>query len=141
MADDDFDNCEGMARDFDIEGKTGMPLTLPNGHELQVLCASEANPRWRAQAQKMTAELNRLSNQNVSNERVRLYMAAKYAELCVIGWKNVKKQGVEVPFSVEACTSYLRKYADAYRAVQRMVNDDAHFRAGVVVEVAGTLGE
>ena len=123
-----FDNIAVMQRDREIEGEKGTELGLPGGITLQVLAASDANPRWRNRSEEITAELNRLRNARADNVRTRKYLSRIYAECLVIGWRGVKSKGVELPFSVEACAAFLRQADDAYAAIDNVVYDNRNFR-------------
>ena len=123
-----FDDVDSMMRDRDIEGKSGTELGLPNGSTLIVLCASDANPRWKTRSMEISNELGRLRNAGADNRRVREWLSRIFAECLVIDWRNVKGGGVDIPFSVEACTAYLRKVDDAYEAVDRIVWETKNFR-------------
>ena len=135
-----FDNVESMLRDHEIEGKTGTELGLPNGSTLIVLAASDANPRWRTRSMEISNELGRLRNAGADNKRVRDWLSRIFAECLVIDWRNVKGGGVDIPFSVEACTAYLRKVDDAYESVDRIVWDTKNFRGQRITAVAGEAG-
>lgn len=135
-----FDNVESMLRDKDIEGRTGTELGLPNGSTLIVLCASDANPRWRMRSEEINNELRRLKNAGAPNEKVRHWLAGKFAECLVIGWRDVTSKGVAVPFSVEACAAYLRKVDDAYAAVDAMVWDTKNYRGQRIEAVVAEAG-
>lgn len=124
----EFDNIKTMQRDRDIEGEKGTELGLPGGITLTVLAASDANPRWRNRSEEIASELNRLRNARATNDRVRRYLSRIYAECLVIGWAGVKSQGVDLPYSVEACTAFLRKADDAYAAVDNVVYDTKNYR-------------
>lgn len=131
-----FDNVEAMMRDPDIEGKTGTEVGIGGGMTLIVLAASDANSRWRMRSEDITNELNRLRNARADAKRQRHYLARIYAECLVIGWKGVKGAGVEIPFSVDACTAFLRKVDDAYAAVDSIVFDTKNFRGQRIETVA-----
>ena len=135
-----FDNVESMLRDHEIEGKTGTELGLPNGSTLIVLAASDANPRWRTRSMEISNELGRLRNAGADNKRVRQWLSRIFAECLVIDWRNVKGGGVDIPFSVEACTAYLRKVDDAYEAVDRIVWETKNFRGQRIKAVVGEAG-
>lgn len=135
-----FDNVDSMIRNREIEGETGTELGLPGGITLIVLAASDANPRWRARSEKVQQELQRLRNARADNSRVRHWLAGVYAETLVKDWRGVKSEGIEMPFSVEACTAFLRTVDDAYEAVDGVVYDTRNFRGErirAVVESAG----
>lgn len=123
-----FDNIDALIRNRDIEGETGTELGLGNGMALQVLAASDANPRWRARGDDILAEHNRLRNAKASPQKVRDWWSRIYAECLVIGWSGIKSNGVEVPFSVEACTAFLRKADDAFTAIENIVFETKNFR-------------
>lgn len=131
-----FDDIEPLKRNRDIEGETGVELGLPGGFVLQVLAATDANPRWRNRSEEITAELNRLRNARASNERVRKYLSRIYAECLVIGWpKGPRSKGVAVPFSVEACAAFLLQADDAYAALDGVVYDNKNFRTARIEAV------
>ena len=131
----EFDGIAVMQRDREIEGEKGTELGLPGGITFQVLAASDANPRWRNRSEEITAELNRLRNARADNVRVRRYLTRIYAECLVIGWKGVKSKGVEIPFSVEACTAFLRQADDAYAAIDGVVYDSKNYRGARIEAV------
>lgn len=123
-----FDNIESLMRDREIEGKIGAELGLPGGITLTVLAASDANSRWRMRGEEILAESNRLRNARATPERQRHYWSRIFAECLVIGWSGVKSGGADLPFSVEACTAFLRKADDAYTAIENVVFENRNFR-------------
>ncbi len=131
-----FDNIEAMLRVPEIEGKTGTELGIGGGMTLQVLAASDNNPRWRMRSEEINNTWTQLKNAKAEPKRQRHWWAAIYAECLVIGWKGVKSHGVELDFSVEACTAFLRKVDDAYAAVDAMVFDTKNFRGQRIIAVA-----
>jgi hypothetical protein len=134
-----FDNIEELQRKRDIEAE-GTELGLPGDITLVVRAASDANPLWRAASVAIGKELRRLRNARATNEELRKYLAAQYARHLVKGWRGVKSKGVEVPYSVEACTAFLLAADDAYAAVDQMVYDTQNFRSArvdTIVEHAG----
>lgn len=136
-----FDGIEPMKRNRDIEGETGTELGLPGGITLTVLAASDANPRWRQRSSEITSELNRLRNALADSTRVRTYLARIYSQTLVIGWKGVKGNGADIPFSPEACAAFLMQADDAYAAVDNIVYDTKNFRGARVEAVVAQSGE
>lgn len=136
-----FDNIGAMQRNRDIEGEKGTELGLPGGITLIVLAATDANPRWRNRSEEITAELNRLRNARATGDRVRTYLSRVYAETLVLDWRGVKTDNVDVPFSVEACTAFLRQADDAYVAVDNVVYDTKNFRGARIEAVVESAGE
>lgn len=136
-----FDNIGAMQRNREIEGEKGTELGLPGGITLFVLAATDANPKWRSRSEEITNELRRLNNAKATSDRVRTYLSRIYAETLVLGWANVKTEGVEVPFSVEACTAFLRQADDAYAAVDHVVYDTKNFRGERIEAVVAAAGE
>lgn len=126
-----FDNIEEMQRKRDIEAE-GIELGLPGDITLVVRAASDANPAWRAASAAIGKELRRLRNARATNEELRRYLAPQYARHLVKGWRGVKSKGVEVPYSVEACTAFLLAADDAYAAVDQIVYDTQNFRSARV---------
>ena len=127
----EFDNIEEMQRKRDIEAE-GTELGLPGDITLVVRAASDANPAWRAASAAIGKELRRLRNARATNEELRHYLAPQYARHLVKGWRGVKSKGVEVPYSVEACTAFLLAADDAYAAVDQIVYDTQNFRSARV---------
>ncbi len=107
----EFDDIEDLRRNREIEGDR-QHLGWPGDRWLQVLAATDANPRWRARQQKITAEINRLCNANAPRAKLRAYLAQQYAECLVIEWGGWKSNGVEIPHSTEAATALLLVSAD-----------------------------
>ena len=122
-----FDNMEDLQRNRDLE-RDGTELGLPGGRTLIVRAASDANPQWRAQSEKIAAELRRLGNARATNERVRGFLARKYAELLVRDWHGITSKGMEVPYSIEAGEAFLLAADDAYAAVDVIVYETKNFR-------------
>lgn len=135
----EFDNIEDLQRKPEIESE-GTELGLPGGITLIVRAASDANPLWRAQSDKIGREVRRLRNARAKNDRVRAFIAPKYAQLLVKDWKGVKSKGVEIPYSVEACTAFLLKADDAFTAVDEMVWDTQNFRGDRVEAIVDRAG-
>ena len=135
-----FDNIESLQRNREIEGEEGTEIGLPGGITLVVLAASDANPRWAKRNAQIRAELRRLEAAMASPERQRVYLARVYAECLVKDWRGVKSNGIEVPFSVDACTAFLKLADDAFEAVGAVVYDTKMFR-GERVEIAVEQGK
>lgn len=136
-----FDNIEAMKRDREVEGEKGAELGLPGGITLIVLAATDANPRWRQRSAEITSELNRLRNALADSVRVRSYLARIYSQTLVIGWRGLKGNGVEIPFSPEACAAFLLQADDAYVAVDNIVYDTKNFRGARIEAVVAQAGE
>lgn len=133
-----FDGIEEMQRNRDIE-REGTELGLPGNRTLIVRAASDANPLWRAQSEQIGNELRRLANARAPTERVRAYLAGRFAELLVRDWKGIKSHGVEIPYSVEACKAFLIAADDAYAAVDKMVWENTNFRGQRVEAIVGEV--
>lgn len=135
-----FDDIEELQRKRDIEGETGIELGLPGDRTLIVLAATDANPRWRQNSEKISAELNRLRNARAPNEKVRAFLARKYAEHLILGWSGIKSNGTPIPYSADACTAFLMVADDAYAAVDNIVWENKNFRTkrvDAIIESAG----
>ncbi len=135
----EFDNIDELQRKRDIEAE-GIELGLPGNITLIVRAASDANPAWRSASAAIGKELRRLKNARATNEDLRKYLCSQYARHLVNGWRGVKIKGVEVPFSVEACTAFLLAADDAYTAVDQIVYDTENFRSarvGAIIEHVG----
>lgn len=135
----EFDNIDALQRKRDIEAE-GTELGLPGDITLIVAAASDANPSWRSASPAIMKELRRLRNARASNDQVRKYLAPMYARHLVKGWRGVKSRGVDLPFSVEACSAFLLMADDAYAAVDEMVYDTQNFRGARVEALIDDLG-
>lgn len=135
-----FDGIEVLQRNREVEGEKGTEIGLPGGITLTVLAASDANPRWRQRGEEIASELRRLTNARATPQRQRDYLSRIYAECLVIGWDGVKSSGVTVPFSVEACTAFLRQADDAYAAIDAVVYDTKNFRGQRINAVVAEAG-
>lgn len=135
-----FDGIEELQRKPDIEGKIGSVIDLPGGRWLRVLAASDNNPKWVARRKIVSEATRRMSNADVSDERYRKFMVPHLAEALVIDWGGIKTDGVEIPFSVEACKAFLMVADDAFTAITEIIYDNKKFRGDrieVIVENAG----
>ncbi len=135
----EFDNIEELQRKPEIESE-GTELGLAGGITLIVRAASDANPLWRAQSDKIAKEIRRLRNARATNARVKSFLAPKYAQLLVKDWRGVKSKGIEIPYSAEACTAFLLAADDAYAAVDEIVWDTQNFRGERVEAIVERTG-
>lgn len=136
----EFDDIEVLQRNRDIE-RDGTELGLPGDRVLIVAAATDANPRWRAQSEKILAELNRLRNARAPNDKVRAFLARKYAETLVLDWRGMRSGGTEIPYSVEAGTAFLLAADDAYAAVDAVVYDTKNYRGQRIAAIVERVGE
>lgn len=146
MANDfEFDDIERLQRRPDIEGKEGTVVDFPDAPDgtrrwMRVLAATDKNPKWKAQSEILGRELTRLRNAEASLQRIRDFLAQKFAECCVIEWGGWKSKGVEIPLSVKACAALLRAADDVYDIVDGVVWESKNFRGErlkAVVDEAG----
>jgi hypothetical protein len=134
-----FDEIEDFQRNREIEGKTGAIFGWPGDRWMRVLAATDANSRWRSRQQKITAEVNRLRNANASPQQLREYLARQYAECLVIDWGGWKSHGVDIPFSVDACTALLTVADDVFAVIDNSVYETKLFRGARIEAVADEL--
>lgn len=133
-----FDDIEALQRNRDIE-RDGVEVGLPGDRVLIVRAASDANPLWKAQSEQIGNELRRLNNARAQNDKVRAYLARKYAELLISDWRGIRSGGVDLPYSVEAGTAFLLAADDAYAAVDAIVFDTKNFRGKRVEAIVGEI--
>lgn len=139
-----FKNIDQLQRNKEIEGTIGTPVGFPGGITLQVLAATDANPKWKAFGEKFSAEVRRMSRANVPDDKSRKYLAEQYALLFVIGWEGVFEtddsgNDVEVPFTHEAVVDFLMQTDDAIPGLQRVVFDTQMFRGERIEINAGAI--
>jgi len=141
MNDYDFDDVGDLQRNLEIEGKTGTPVFFPGDRWIQVLAASDANPKWLARRKIVEEGTRRLANAEANNRRYRAFIVPHLAEALCIGWGGWKVSGVEIEFSTEACKALLLKADDVYTAILQIVYDDKKFRGDRIEVLTREAGE
>lgn len=134
----EFDDVEDLQRNRKLE-EEGTVVGFPGGRWIKVAAASDANPLWRAQSEKIANELGRLRNARAGADRVRAFLSKKYAELLGRDWGGWTAKGVELPYSKEAFEALLLKADDVYAAVDAIVFETKNYRGArieAVVEAA-----
>lgn len=131
-----FKNIQSLKRNREIEGTIGTTIGFrSSGIALQVLAASDANPRWREFGESYTNEYRRLQRANASEERLNKFLAENLTKLFVVGWTGVRDEGDnEVPFTREACVELLLATDDVVPALLEVVSDNMKFR-GARIEI------
>lgn len=133
-----FDDIEDLQRKLDIE-RDGVEVEIPGDRFLTLRAASDGNPLWKKQAESILNEMNRLRNAKASNERMREFLAEKYATLIIKSWRGVKIGGREIDYNPELGVSFLLQAFDVYQIVDGFVWDTKNFRsqrAKIVVDDA-----
>lgn len=141
MNDYSFDDLSDLQRNREIEGKTGTPVYFPGDRWIQVLAASDANPKWMARRKIVEEGTRRLANAEANNRRYREFIVPHLAEALCIGWGGWKVNGVEIEFSAEACKALLLKADDVYAAILQIVYDDKKFRGDRIEVLAAEAGK
>lgn len=141
MSDYSFDDIDDLQRKRDIEGKTGTPIYFPGERWIQVLAASDANPKWLARRKIIAEGTRRLANAEANDGRYRAFIVPHIAEALCIGWGGWKVNGVEIEFSTEACKALLLKADDVYAAVTQVMYDDKKFRGDRIEVLTKEAGE
>ena len=137
-----FKNIDSQKRNREIEGTTGAELGLAGGVTLQVLAATDANPRWKQFGDDYLAEVRRLVRAKASDERVKAFQADQFAKLFVIGWDVLNADDDSpIPLTYEACVAYLMESDDAIPAIQAMVFENQNFRGARIEAVVNQTGE
>lgn len=141
MTDYSFDDIDELQRNREIEGKTGTPIYFPGERFIQVLAATDANPKWMARRKIIADGTRRLANAEAGDNRYRAFIVPHIAECLCIGWGGWKVGGVEIEFSTEACKALLMKADDVYAAVVQVMNNDKMFRGARIEAVTKQAGE
>ena len=123
-----FDGIEELERKPEIEA-AGVELEIPGNRFLIVRAATDANPQWRANGRKIVNELNRLRNAEAGAERIREFLARKYADYLIIGWRGVTTRGVEIDYHPDVGFEFLMRAFDVYQIIDAFVWDTKNFRA------------
>jgi hypothetical protein len=132
-----FKNADRLKRNRAIEGETGTEIGFPGGDTLWILAATDANPRWLKFGDDYINGLRRLQRANASDERVKTYQAEWFTRIFVFQWDVKGEDDAAVPFSQEACRSYLMETDDVIPAIQRTAFDNQNFRGAKVEVVVG----
>lgn len=141
MSEYSFDGIDELKRNREIEGKTGIRLEFPGGRWIQVLAATDANPKWVARRDIITRETRRLANAKADDARYREFIVPHLVAGLCIDWGGWKNSGVEIPFSAPACKALLMEADDAYAAIMGVMNDDKNYRANRVEVLVAEAGE
>lgn len=136
-----FKNIQSLKRNREIEGDIGTTIGFrSSGIALQVLAASDANPRWREFGESYMNEYRRLQRANAPEERLNKFLAENLTKLFVKGWTGVRDEGDnEVPFTREACVELLLATDDIIPALLEVVSDNMKFRGARIEIVSDEL--
>mgnify|MGYP000452750931 CR=1 FL=1 len=131
-----FKNIDSLKRNREIEGTVGTTIGFKaSGIALQVLAASDANPRWRELGDNYVNEYRRLQRANAPEERIKKFLAENLTRIFIIGWSGVLDvDGNEIPFTHEACVALLLEVDDIIPALLEVVSDNMKFR-GARIEI------
>jgi hypothetical protein len=141
MATRQFDDIDRLKRDRKIEGEIGLDLKIDDGIFVTVLAASDANPRWKANAQRLFAEIDRLRNAGAAESTITRKVAEAYADMLVINWHGgqdeqgnqvpggPRENGVALPFNRTNCVDWLCEADDALSAIAENCINLKKFRA------------
>lgn len=129
-----FDDIEDFQRQREIEDQ-GTVVNFPGDRWIRIAAASDGNAMWRTHSEKLLNELNRLRNAKAPAERVRAFLASKYAALCGRGWGGWKAAGVEIPYSPAAFEALLLAADDVYATVDQIVWETKNFRGAKIEAV------
>ncbi len=125
-----FDDVEEFKRRPEIEAK-GAIFGFPGGRKkrwMRVAAATDNNPFWRAERDRIVKHLNDLQTAEAPAEVEKEYLAEKFAKLLVRDWGGWEAAGVEIPFSAEAVFALLMQTDDPYKLLRGVVFDDGKFR-------------
>ena len=136
----EVDDIEELQRKPEIEGKIGTPLYFSGERSLQVLAATEHNPKWMARRKIIMEGWRRLVNQGAKPARVREFLSPHLAEALIIGCSGWKSKGVEIPYSPEFGRYLMLNADDAYASVFQIMDDTTRFR-GEQLEVVVDEGK
>ena len=133
-----FDDIEDLQRKLEIE-RDGVEVEIPGDRFLTLRAASDGNPLWKKQAESILNEMGRLRNAKASAERLREFLAEKYATLIIKSWRGVKIGGQEIEYNPELGLAFLLQAFDVYTIVDGFVWDTKNYRtqrARVIVDDA-----
>lgn len=125
-----FDDIDDLKRKPEIEAK-GAVFGFPGGNGkrwMRVRAATSNNPFWRAQSDRILKQLREFELANAPDAMVKEFLAEKFAALLVVDWGNWEIDGVEIPFSAEACFALLMQTDDVYKLINGAVFRDENFR-------------
>ncbi len=136
-----FKNIDSLKRNREIEGSIGTTIGFrSSGISLQVLAASDANPRWREFGDTYMNEFRRLQRANAPQERIDKFLAENLTRIFVKDWTGVLDEaGNVVPFTQEACVALLLATDDIMPALLEVVSDNMKFRGARIEIIADEL--
>ncbi|MBX9943480.1 MAG: hypothetical protein K2Y40_05320 [Reyranella sp.] len=128
MSDIKFDDVDELKRERDIEGEIGVFLRITDHIFLNVLCQSDANPRYRELGPKRFKELRRQANAKATPEDLTARWAELFTDCMVIGWEGVTANGQDVPFTRANCVAWIIQHPRVIKVLDTFTEDETNFR-------------
>lgn len=125
-----FDDVDEFKRRPELEAK-GVLFGFPGGKKkrwMRIAAATENNPFWRAELDRIRKHLNELSAAEAPISVEKEYLAEKIAKLLIRDWGGWEADGVEIPFSTEAAFALLMSTDDIYQRIRGIMFNDANYR-------------
>lgn len=133
----DFDTLFGTDQKAEEQGKWFNDV-LGEGKEPNVgvdLCMRRATSRAATREKQRVLMANKRSAGKVSDEDVERMQAEIIAKSILVGWRGVKLDGADVPFSQEKALELLTKYPDFRRVCLAVADSPDAFRKEVVEDI------
>jgi hypothetical protein len=145
MTEFDFDSSglEGYTTDADREAETGIWVKFPGDRAFRILRAGGSNKAFlrafRLAVRPYKRQLEKDTMDPAVSDRITRGLYAKYI---VKDWKGFKtKDGVEIPYSEQACVAFFEKYPEVFNDVVTLASEMATFQETVLEEAKTNLGE
>ena len=130
-----FKGIKEQIRNREIEGVSGTPLGLAGGMTLMILCASDANPRYKMYGEAYRRQAASLRRAKASEEVQKAFFAKEFAKMFVASWDVRDEETDEpIPCTKEAVEAFLLESDDAIPAILEVYGDTINFR-GQRIEV------
>ena len=137
--DDQIMNLEDLFGEDDDRLQKGIWVVHANGPEFRVCGATDSNPRYMKMKEKVLKPLRRAAAHDaVSEKEANKALAKVYSYCIVIDWRNVKVEGVTVPYSQAECLKILIAYPKLFRWLRAEATEDSHFAIATEIETGNS---
>lgn len=124
----EFGDVDELKRDREVEGSLGIRLKLAEGHFVNVLCQSDANPRMRVHGARQLREIQRLRNAGAGPIEIDTAMAGYLFDCVVTSWEVPDAHGQPAPFTRDNWIAYCLKHLRVIQIVDRYTEEQTNFR-------------
>lgn len=137
----DFDGLNGYRQDSKIESEVGIDLDFGEGVVITILRAGGSNFKYIEEYQDAVEPYRtRKGIRKIPLEEDRELLRRVYARSVIIGWKGVKSQGKDVPFTEENVIAFLKKFDSIFDEIVFRASEATNFLEEAKIKDAEKLG-